>query len=118
MVTASDPLDVVAIGSPLVDVLVNVTEEELARTGLVKGSMELVDLERAQDLYERVGPTGEVSGGSAANTCAGVAALGGTAGFVGKVADDPLGEVFVHDIRASGVVFEPVVADDAAGESE
>ena len=105
MVTSSDPLDVVAIGSPLVDVLVNVTEEELARTGLVKGSMELVDLERAQDLYERVGPTVEVSGGSAANTCAGVAALGGTAGFVGKVADDLFGEVFAHDIRSAGVEF-------------
>lgn len=103
-----EPLDVVAIGSPLVDVLVNVTDAELARTGLVKGSMELVDLARAQALYDGVGPTVEVSGGSAANTCAGVAALGGTSGFVGKVADDLLGQVFAHDIRAAGVEFLPL----------
>ena len=107
---ASEPLDVVAIGSPLVDVLVTVTDAELARTGLVKGSMELVDLHRAQALYEGVGPTVEVSGGSAANTCAGVAALGGSAGFVGKVADDLLGHVFAHDIRSAGVEFVPLAA--------
>ncbi len=98
-------LDVVAVGSPLVDVLVNVHDAQLARTGLVKGSMELVDLERARELYEALGPAVEVSGGSAANTAAGVAALGGTVGFVGKVAEDELGEVFTHDIRAAGVEY-------------
>ena len=64
-----------------------------------------------------MGPTVEVSGGSAANTMAGVAALGGTAGFVGKVADDPLGQVFIHDIRASGVEYHPAVAASAGGPS-
>ena len=95
----------VAVGSPLVDVLVNVHDAQLARTGLVKGSMELVDLERGRELYEALGPAVEVSGGSAANTAAGVAALGGTVGFVGKVAEDELGEVFTHDIRAAGVEY-------------
>ena len=68
-----------------------------------------------QAIYDAMGPTIEVSGGSAANTMAGVAALGGTAGFVGRVADDALGEVFLHDIRAAGVVFHPVLAPPAGG---
>jgi len=102
---SGEQLDVVALGSPLVDVLVTVDDDQLARSGLVKGSMELVDLAQAEALYESVGPAIEVSGGSAANTAAGVAALGGSAGFVGKVADDELGRVFAHDIRAAGVEF-------------
>jgi sugar/nucleoside kinase (ribokinase family) len=106
-------LDVVAIGSPLVDVLTRVGDELLEKLGMVKGSMELVDLPRAEAIYETMGPAIEVSGGSAANTVAGVAALGGTSGFVGKVANDLLGEVFTHDIRQSGVTFEPAVADAA-----
>ena len=84
-------LDVVGIGSPLVDVLCTATEPVLAGTGLVKGSMTLVDLARAEEVYDAMGAGVEVSGGSAANTMAGVAALGGAAGFVGKVADDALG---------------------------
>lgn len=116
--TLSNPLDVVGMGSPLVDVLSRVGEETVAALGLARGAMELVDLARAEEVYAAMGPTVEVSGGSAANTMVGVAALGGTAGFVGKVADDELGRVFVHDIRSSGVEFQPVVADDAAGESE
>jgi sugar/nucleoside kinase (ribokinase family) len=105
---ANPQLDVVAIGSALVDVLVRVSDEELARTGLVKGSMALVDLPEAELLYRAAGPAVEVSGGSAANTVAGVASLGGAAGFVGKVADDAFGHVFTHDIRASGVEYDPV----------
>ena len=109
---ASRPrLDVVAIGSPLVDVLTRVDDALLDKLGMVKGSMELVDLTRAEAIYETMGPAIEVSGGSAANTVAGVAALGGTSGFVGKVSGDLLGEVFIHDIRRSGVTFEPAVAD-------
>ncbi|HEY3940860.1 MAG TPA: adenosine kinase [Acidimicrobiales bacterium] len=100
-------LDVVAVGSSLVDVLVQVDDARLAAVGLAKGSMELVDLARAEDLYAGAGPGVEVSGGSAANTAVGVACLGGSAGFVGKVADDPLGTLFAHDIRASGVQFDP-----------
>jgi sugar/nucleoside kinase (ribokinase family) len=101
-------LDVVAIGSALVDVLVQVSDEQLAASGLVKGSMALVDLEQAEALYEAAGQAVAVSGGSAANTVAGVASLGGAAGFVGKVADDALGQVFTHDIRASGVEYDPL----------
>jgi len=113
------PFDVVGVGSPLVDVLATAAEPVLADLGLQKGSMELVDLERAETIYERMGPTTEVSGGSAANTMAGVAALGGRAGFVGKVADDPLGTVFLHDIRAAGVTFGAVpVADGSSPDAE
>ena len=100
-----EPLDVVALGSALVDVLSHTEEEALSRSGLTKGTMALVDLARAAELYAAMGPGTEVSGGSAANTVAGVTALGGTAGFIGTVADDELGEVFVHDLTASGVTL-------------
>ncbi len=108
-------LDVVGIGSPLVDVLSSASDAEIERTGLVKGTMTLVDLARAESIYEALGPTVEASGGSAANTMAGVAALGGAAGFVGKVADDPLGRVFTHDIGAAGVEFHPAVEKTGQG---
>jgi sugar/nucleoside kinase (ribokinase family) len=112
---ADGPLDVVAVGSPLVDVLTRVPDDLLQRMDLVKGSMELVDLARAEAIYGAMGPGREVSGGSAANTVAGVAALGGRAGFTGRVADDQLGQVFTHDIRASGVEFIPAVAPSDGG---
>ncbi|HTT86479.1 MAG TPA: adenosine kinase [Acidimicrobiales bacterium] len=99
----SDGLDVVAVGNALVDVIAHTTDDELSRLGLVKGSMELVDLARATALYDRMGPTVEVSGGSAANTVVGVGALGGRVGYVGKVADDEFGTTFLHDIAAVGV---------------
>ncbi|MHB1552748.1 MAG: adenosine kinase [Acidimicrobiales bacterium] len=111
-------LDVVGIGNAIVDVLAEVPDRVLADLGLVRGSMELVDLRRAEEIYSAIGPAVEVSGGSAANTVAGVAALGGTSGFVGKVADDDLGNVFVHDMRASGVDLRVVVADADAGDTE
>jgi len=107
------PLDVVAVGSPLVDVLATATDDAIAAAGLVRGSMALVDLDQAEQIYAAMGPTIEVSGGSAANTAAGVAALGGFVGFVGKIADDPLGQVFVHDIRSAGVLYQPAVAPAA-----
>lgn len=107
---AAADLDVVGVGNALVDVLAHVSDHGLAALGLTPGSMTLVDLERAEALYRAMGPAIEVSGGSAANTMAGVVALGGTAGFVGKVADDELGKVFVHDLRAAGVELEPAVA--------
>ncbi len=103
-------LDVVGIGSPLVDVLAVATDDQVAASGLERGSMALVDLAHAERIYASMGSATEASGGSAANTVAGVAALGGTAGFVGKIADDLLGEVFVHDITAAGVEFTPVWA--------
>jgi sugar/nucleoside kinase (ribokinase family) len=104
------PLDVVGMGSSLVDVLSRVPDETVTQLGFARGAMALVDLAQAEAVYAAMGPTIEVSGGSAANTVAGVAALGGAAGFVGKVADDDMGHVFLHDIRAAGVAFHPVIA--------
>ena len=98
------PLDVVAVGSALVDVLTHSSAQDIERIGLVRGTMTLVDLRRAAEVYRAMGPGIEVSGGSAANTAAGVAALGGRVGYIGKVAADELGEVFIHDISAAGVV--------------
>jgi adenosine kinase len=100
-------LDVVAIGNALVDVLSTATDEDLAALDLVKGTMALVDLERSRAIYETMGPATEASGGSAANTAAGIASLGGAVGYLGRVADDALGRAFVHDIRSIGVHFEP-----------
>jgi len=111
-------LDVVGMGNAIVDVLAEVPDSVLAELGLVRGSMELVDLRRAEEIYSALGPAVEVSGGSAANTVAGVAALGGASGFVGRVADDDLGGVFVHDMRASGVSLRVAVADADAGDAE
>lgn len=102
-------LDVVGLGSPLVDVVAQVSEELLKRLALAKGSMTLVELEHAEAIYASMPSSIEVSGGSAANTMAGIAALGGRAGFIGKVAADELGEVFTHDITASGVDFEAAI---------
>lgn len=98
-------VDVVAVGSALVDVLAPATDEDLDRLGLVKGSMELVDRRRSAELYAAMASADEVSGGSAANTAAGIAALGGSAGFVCKVADDDLGKLFVEDLSATGVLL-------------
>lgn len=99
-------LDVVAVGNAIVDVLSETTDQFLVEHGLQKGTMALIDTERATALYDAMGPGVEASGGAAANTTAGVASLGGAAGFIGKVRDDQLGEVFAHDIRAGGVAFE------------
>jgi sugar/nucleoside kinase (ribokinase family) len=100
-------LDVAGIGNALVDVIARVDDAFLAEHGLAKGSMALIDSARAEQLYEAMGSAVEVSGGSAANTMAGLASLGAKVAFVGRVADDQLGEVFAHDIRAAGVSFEP-----------
>lgn len=105
----SDPLDVVGMGNALVDVLAEVPDRLLSDLRLVRGSMELVDLGRAEDIYSAVGAAVEVSGGSAANTVAGVAALGGRSGFIGKIADDDMGKVFAHDMRAWGVELHAAV---------
>jgi sugar/nucleoside kinase (ribokinase family) len=110
----ADPgaLDVVGIGNALVDVLTHAEEGFLARQGLVKGTMHLVDEARARELYDAMGPGVEMSGGSAANTAVGVASFGGRAHYVGKVRDDQLGEVFGHDLRATGVGYDTPRADD------
>jgi len=101
-----DPrLDVLAIGDAVVDVIATAEDAFLAEEGLVKGSMQVLDAAGATRLYSKMSQARETSGGSAANTVAGVAALGGRAGFVGQVAADQLGEIFTHDIRALGVEF-------------
>ncbi len=98
--------DVVAIGNAIVDVLADATPEFLAAEGLESGSMRLIDSGAAVALYDRMGPAREISGGSAANTLAGLAALGHACAFVGQVADDQLGAVFTHDMRATGIAFD------------
>lgn len=98
--------DVLAIGNAIVDVIASCDDAFLADEGLHKGAMTLVDTARAEALYAKMGPGREISGGSAANTCAGLAALGGKAAFIGQVADDQLGSVFAHDIRAAGIAYD------------
>ncbi len=109
--------DLAAIGNALVDVLAAADDAFLAAEGLPKGAMSLIGEARAHDLYAKMGAAVEASGGSAANTSAGVASLGGKAVFVGKVADDPLGRVFAHDIRAIGVDFStaPLIGGSTTG---
>ena len=104
-------LDVLAIGNAIVDIIADADDAFLAREGLTKGSMRLIDAEEATRLYEHMGPAREISGGSAGNTAAGVAALGGTAGFIGQVAPDQLGEFYIHDLRSAGVEFTTPPAD-------
>ena len=99
-------IDIVAIGNAIVDVIATTDDAFLERQGLIKGGMQLVDADQAQALYARMGPGREISGGSAANTLAGAAALGMRCAFIGQVADDQLGAVFSHDIRANGVRFD------------
>ncbi len=98
--------DVLGIGNAIVDVISPVEDSFLTDNSLVKGSMQLIDGVQAQSLYDLMGPATEVSGGSAANTVAGLASFGNKAAFFGKVKSDQLGKVFRHDISASGVSFE------------
>src|SRR5438045_6238946 len=110
-----DPrLDVLCIGNAIVDVIANASDDFLSSEGLVKGSMRLIDAEEAERLYSHMGPAHQVSGGSAGNTAAGVAALGARAGFVGQVAPDQLGEFYRHDLTAAGVEFTTPAADVGA----
>ncbi len=106
MTSSAKTFDVVGIGNAIVDVLVQADDAFLQAHGLTKGTMALVDEPRADRLYASVGAGLETSGGSAANTLAGIAQLGGQAGFIGRVRDDQLGAIFAHDIRAVGARFE------------
>jgi sugar/nucleoside kinase (ribokinase family) len=99
--------DVVGMGNALVDVIAHADDDFLESHDLVKGSMTLIDTDRAVHLYRALGSAVEMSGGSAANTMCGVASFGGTAAYVGKVSDDELGDVFGHDLLAVGVAFRP-----------
>ena len=98
-------LDVLCIGNAIVDVIAAADDDFLAQEGLAKGSMRLIDAEEATRLYGRMGPGREISGGSAGNTAAGVAMLGSSAGFIGQIADDQLGDVYRHDISSLGIEF-------------
>ncbi len=106
----SKSLDVVGIGNAIVDVIARCDDAFLADQSVEKGAMTLIDDARAESLYAAMGPGIEISGGSAGNTVAGLAALGSRAGYVGKVRDDTLGGVFRHDIRAQGVTFDTAPA--------
>ena len=103
-------LDVVGIGNAIVDVIAKTDEAFLKTHGLAKAAMTLIDAERAESLYGVMGAGIEASGGSAANSMAGLASLGGRTGFIGKVRDDQLGGIFAHDIRATGVAFQTPAA--------
>ncbi len=98
--------DIVAIGNAIVDVISQASDDFLDEEQLVKGSMALIDAGRAQELYRDMGPAREISGGSGANTLAGASTLGRQCALIAQVADDQLGEVFAHDIRATGIDFD------------
>jgi len=100
------PIDVCGIGNAIVDVLSHCDQDFINGMKLNKGTMTLIDAARAEELYAAMGPAIEASGGSAANTIAGIASLGGKAAYIGKVGNDQLGGIFRHDIRAAGVHFE------------
>jgi len=97
--------DVVGIGNAIVDVLSFADEAQITKHGLVKGSMTLVDEIRSENLYKQMGQTQSCSGGSVANSLAGMASLGAKTAFIGKVKNDQLGSIFTHDLRAVGVHF-------------
>ncbi len=105
-------VEVLGIGNALVDVLSQEHDDLLAALALPKGSMTLIDYERAAEIYEAIGPAIETSGGSAANTMVGIAQEGHRTGFIGRVHDDELGRVFAHDLHACGVEFRGVPTTD------
>ncbi|MBK5934708.1 sugar/nucleoside kinase (ribokinase family) [Rhodovulum imhoffii] len=112
------PYHVVGIGNAIVDVLAHADDAFLEQNGIEKGIMQLIDMERSVQLYDRVGPAQEISGGSAANTIAGIAHLGGRTAYVGKVKDDQLGRIFAHDLRAQGAEYDtPPAPAETPGET-
>lgn len=113
--TGQETLDVVGLGNALVDVLSHQDDGFLSQVGLVKGSMQLAEPHEGAALYDKLGETTEMSGGSAANTIAGVASFGGNAAYMGKVRDDQLGAVFAHDLQLNGVHFANKPAADGPG---
>lgn len=112
---ASTRYDVIGVGNAIVDVIATADDAFLGQHGIEKGAMTLIDEARAKTLYAAMGPGQEVSGGSAANTLAGIASLGGRGAYIGKVANDQLGEIFGHDLRATGVEYStaPLVGGPA-----
>ena len=114
MTTPEPTIDVVAFGHPLVDVLSHETDDVVARTKVERGAMTMVDATRSDEIYAQLGPAQETSGGSAANTAAGVASFGGRAAFIGRIADDTFGRVFAHDLKSVGVEFDATPATDGS----
>jgi sugar/nucleoside kinase (ribokinase family) len=108
----STQYDVLGIGNAIVDVIARTEDDFLVRHAMNKGGMALIDEPRAEAIYNAMGPAIEISGGSGANTIAGVASFGARAAFVGKVKADQLGKAFTHDIRAAGVTFTTLPAAD------
>lgn len=106
--------DVLGIGNAIVDVLSYVTDDFLQAQQLEKGTMTLVDETRSQQLYRLIGPSAECSGGSVANSMAGMASLGSRVAFIGKVADDQLGKIFTHDLQSVGVRAHTAAAPKGA----
>jgi sugar/nucleoside kinase (ribokinase family) len=108
-------IDVLTLGNAIVDVLAHTDDAFLVARNLHKGSMQLIDEARAEELYAAMGAATIISGGSGANTAVGVASLGAKAGFIGKVRDDELGRLYAHDLHAVGVAFDvPPAADGPA----
>jgi sugar/nucleoside kinase (ribokinase family) len=110
----TDSVQLLGISNAIVDVLAHVDEAFLAMIGVPRGSMTLIDEARAHEIYNLMGPATEMSGGSVANTVAGFAILGGSASYIGRVKDDQLGEIFVHDMRSLGVDVRTAPAKDGA----
>ena len=106
--------DVVGIGNAIVDIIAQSEDEFLRRESIHKGSMTLIDADRAKQLFEKMGPTTTVSGGSVANTAAGIAGLGGKAAYIGKVFKDHLGAGFAHDMKALGIHYPTIAAETGA----
>lgn len=114
---ADATIDIVAMGDAIVDVIASCNDEFLERHGLPKGSMQLLSPEKADRLYAAMGVAREMSGGSAANSMAGIAAMGGNAAFIGQIAEDQLGLIFEHDMHALGVHFDtpPLIGGPPTG---
>jgi len=106
------PIDVLTLGNAIVDVLAQTDEAFLVAQNVHKGAMQLIDEARAEHLFGAMGPATIVSGGSGANTAAGVASLGVKAGFIGKVKDDETGRLFAHDLNAIDVHYDVALAKD------
>ncbi len=106
----SDPVDVLCMGNAIVDIIAPVEEDFLLAQKVTKGAMILVDEARAEALHGAMGAVTVISGGSAANTAVGVASLGVSAGYVGKVRTDAVGASFTRDLRATGVRFDTAPA--------
>jgi sugar/nucleoside kinase (ribokinase family) len=111
---AEKTYDVVGIGNAIVDIIARADDGFLSKHDLAKGFMRLIDAEEANRLYEAMGPAVERSGGSAANTIAGLASFGAKCGFIGRVAADQFGGIFRHDIRSLGVAYDTLPASDGA----